>query len=76
MPRSKPATRTTLTRRATGIAELLADQLSERGTATFAAEDVLITHGGTGGLAAAILAIVDPGDTVVIPTRPTRFTPT
>jgi aspartate aminotransferase len=31
------------------------------------AEQVLITHGGTGGLAAAIAAIVDPGDTVVVP---------
>jgi aspartate aminotransferase len=49
------------------LRELLADQLSERGTLTLAAEDVLITHGGTGGLAAAILAIIDPGDAVVIP---------
>ncbi len=31
------------------------------------AADVLITHGGTGGLTAAILAIVNPGDKVVIP---------
>ncbi|MFC6354593.1 pyridoxal phosphate-dependent aminotransferase [Luethyella okanaganae] len=29
--------------------------------------DILITHGGTGGLAAAILGIVGPGDKVVIP---------
>lgn len=29
--------------------------------------DVLVTHGGTGGLAAAILAVVGPGDKVVIP---------
>ncbi len=28
---------------------------------------VLITHGGSGGLAAAISAIVDPGDVVVLP---------
>ena len=30
-------------------------------------DDVLITHGGTSGLAAAVLAIVNPGDTVVLP---------
>jgi aspartate/methionine/tyrosine aminotransferase len=29
--------------------------------------EVLITHGGSGGLAAAISAIVDPGDVVVMP---------
>jgi aspartate/methionine/tyrosine aminotransferase len=28
---------------------------------------VLVTHGGSGGLAAAISAIVDPGDVVVVP---------
>lgn len=31
------------------------------------AADVLITHGGTGGLGAAILGLVDPGDRVVLP---------
>ncbi|MBC3193408.1 aminotransferase class I/II-fold pyridoxal phosphate-dependent enzyme [Pseudonocardia sp. C8] len=31
------------------------------------ADDVLITHGGTAGLAASILSIVDPGDRVVFP---------
>ncbi|MCU1527961.1 MAG: aspartate aminotransferase [Frondihabitans sp.] len=30
-------------------------------------ENVLVTHGGTGGLATAILGLVDPGDRVVIP---------
>jgi aspartate aminotransferase len=30
-------------------------------------EQVLVTHGGSGGLAAAISAIVDPGDVVVLP---------
>ena len=43
------------------LREALAERLG------FTAEDVLITHGGTGGLAAAILAIVDPGDLVVLP---------
>lgn len=31
------------------------------------AGDILITHGGTAGLAASILSIVNPGDKVVIP---------
>jgi aspartate/methionine/tyrosine aminotransferase len=30
-------------------------------------DDILITHGGSGGLAAAILATVNPGDKVVVP---------
>jgi aspartate/methionine/tyrosine aminotransferase len=30
-------------------------------------DEVLITHGGTGGLAAAILGLISPGDKVVIP---------
>lgn len=30
-------------------------------------DDILITHGGSGGLSAAILAIVNPGDKVVVP---------
>ena len=38
----------------------------EHGTG-YTSNDVLITHGGTGGLAAAILAVVNPGDRVVIP---------
>ena len=37
-----------------------------RGAPTDAA-DVLVTHGGTAGLAAAILALVGPGDRVVVP---------
>lgn len=30
-------------------------------------DDVLVTHGGSGGLGAAILGLVGPGDTVVLP---------
>ncbi len=37
------------------------------GDVTWAAEDVLITHGATGGLAALIYSVVGPGDRVVIP---------
>jgi aspartate aminotransferase len=33
----------------------------------FAREQILVTHGASAGLAAAILAIVNPGDRVVIP---------
>ncbi|WP_072803265.1 pyridoxal phosphate-dependent aminotransferase [Rhodococcoides yunnanense] len=38
-----------------------------RSAAASSHNEVLITHGGTGGLAASILAIVSPGDKVVIP---------
>lgn len=41
------------------ISSLLGDEAS--------AADVLITHGGTGGLGATILGLVDPGDRVVLP---------
>lgn len=49
------------------LRDALAQHLTTHSLADVTAEDVLITHGGTGGLAAAILAIVDPGDTVVLP---------
>jgi aspartate aminotransferase len=45
----------------------LAEQIGRLAGRTVDAADVLVTHGGTGGLTAAILAIVDPGDRVVIP---------
>lgn len=45
----------------------LAERVSFTAERTFGANEVLVTHGGTGGLAAAILAVVDPGDKVVIP---------
>lgn len=32
-----------------------------------AAEEIVLTHGGSAGLAATILALVNPGDTVLIP---------
>ena len=49
------------------LREALADQLSTGAEAQYGPKDVLLTHGGTGGLAAAVLALVDPGDTVVLP---------
>ncbi len=45
----------------------VATQLSQRTGRGFVPEQVVITHGATGGLAAAILGIVDPGDGVIIP---------
>lgn len=45
----------------------LADRIGALTGSSVDAGDVLITHGGTGGLAAAILGIVSPGDRVVIP---------
>lgn len=45
----------------------LADRIGALAGRPVDAGDVLITHGGTGGLTAAILAIVNPGDRVVIP---------
>lgn len=45
----------------------LAERIGQLAGHAVDASDVLVTHGGTGGLTAAILAIVDPGDRVVIP---------
>lgn len=49
------------------LREVLAGRLNLDHGTDFSTDQILITHGGTGGLAAAILAIVDPGDLVVIP---------
>lgn len=49
------------------LREALAAQIGALTAEHVSPADVLITHGGTGGLTAAILAIVNPGDTVVIP---------
>lgn len=45
----------------------LAAKVAAQGQRDVRADDVLITHGATAGLAAAILAAVGPGDRVVIP---------
>jgi aspartate/methionine/tyrosine aminotransferase len=45
----------------------LAARLPVRPDRTWSAEDVLITHGATAGLAAVVLAMIGPGDRVVIP---------
>lgn len=49
------------------LREALAARISALLGHEASASDVLITHGGTGGLGAAILAFVDPGDRVVLP---------
>ncbi|WP_039940121.1 pyridoxal phosphate-dependent aminotransferase [Streptomyces himastatinicus] len=49
------------------LREALADKLTGIAGAPVSASDILITQGGTAGLAASILGIVDPGDKVVIP---------
>ncbi|PRY19662.1 pyridoxal phosphate-dependent aminotransferase [Pseudosporangium ferrugineum] len=45
----------------------LASRLPARPGPTWAAEDVLVTHGATAALAAVVLAMIGPGDRVVIP---------
>ncbi len=48
------------------LRQALADTLNREHATPFTDQDVLVTHGGTGGLAAAILAVIDPGDVVVL----------
>ncbi|MFF4259377.1 pyridoxal phosphate-dependent aminotransferase [Streptomyces sp. NPDC001663] len=49
------------------LREALADKLTGIAGAPVSPADILITQGGTAGLAASILSLVDPGDKVVIP---------
>lgn len=49
------------------LREALAAKLSGIAGAPVSAADILITQGGTAGLAASILGLVNPGDKVVIP---------
>ena len=49
------------------LREAIARSLSETAGGDLSADDVLVTQGGTAGLAAAMLAVVNPGDRVVIP---------
>jgi aspartate aminotransferase len=53
-----------------GDAELrdaLAEEVSRTARTPYGRDQVLVTHGSSAGLASAILAIVNPGDRVVIP---------
>ncbi|WP_369787952.1 pyridoxal phosphate-dependent aminotransferase [Rouxiella sp. WC2420] len=45
----------------------LARLISTQSGVEVGTSEILVTHGGTGGLSAAILSIVNPGDRVVIP---------
>lgn len=49
------------------LCSALADDVSAQSGNAVKAGEILVTHGGTAGLAAAILSIVNPGDRVVIP---------
>ncbi|MEU9289114.1 aminotransferase class I/II-fold pyridoxal phosphate-dependent enzyme [Streptomyces sp. NPDC048275] len=49
------------------LRDALAGKLTGIAGAPVSAADILITQGGTAGLAAAILGIVNPGDKVVVP---------
>ncbi|WP_326806556.1 MULTISPECIES: aminotransferase class I/II-fold pyridoxal phosphate-dependent enzyme [unclassified Streptomyces] len=49
------------------LREALAEKLAATAGAPVDAGDILITQGGTAGLAASILGIVNPGDKVVVP---------
>ncbi len=45
----------------------LADQLTEVTVRPYGGDQVVITHGASGGLAATFLALVDPGTRVIVP---------
>ncbi|SEJ78016.1 aspartate aminotransferase [Arthrobacter sp. yr096] len=54
----------------TGMPELrdaLAASLSEKSGRLIEAQQVVVTHGGSAGLAASILSLIEPGDKVLIP---------
>jgi aspartate aminotransferase len=50
-----------------GLRAALATQVSQLAGLPYGDNQILVTHGATGALASAILALVDPGDTVAIP---------
>lgn len=49
------------------LRELLATVLNETSRTRVEPDQVLVTHGASGALAAAVLAVVGPGDRVVLP---------
>ncbi len=49
------------------LRELIARQATAAGGGPVSPEQVLVTHGGSAGLAAVFLAVLDPGDRVVMP---------
>lgn len=49
------------------LCQALAKLVASQSGVEVGSGEILVTHGGTGGLSAAILSIVNPGDRVVIP---------
>jgi aspartate aminotransferase len=49
------------------LRQVIAHQISARSGHVYATDQVVVTHGASGGLAAAILATINPGDRVVLP---------
>ncbi|MFU9135893.1 pyridoxal phosphate-dependent aminotransferase [Erwinia tasmaniensis] len=49
------------------LCQALAEEVAAQSGNPVADGEILVTHGGTAGLAAAILSMVNPGDRVVIP---------
>jgi aspartate aminotransferase len=49
------------------LREALSELVSRFARQAYGVDQIVVTHGATGGLAAAILGLVDPGETVVIP---------
>lgn len=52
---------------AKALRQALAERLRLLTAEEVSSDDILVTHGGTAGLAAVILAVVNPGDRVVVP---------
>ena len=61
------AVRYTLSRGAPGLRELLADKLRRENGIAAGPEDVVVTVGGTGAVAAATTALAGAGDVVLVP---------
>lgn len=49
------------------LQKAVADQTANRYGRDTRTEEIVLTHGGSGGLAATILALINPGDRVLIP---------
>lgn len=52
---------------APGLRQSLAEKLTESCGRQVSAEQVVVTHGGSAGLAATVLALINPGDKVLVP---------
>lgn len=50
-----------------GLRAHVAEVLTAEGAQRIAADNIVVTHGASGGLAAAMLTLVNPGDVVVLP---------